>query len=1401
MSKVTAVGMDVITEKSGHVVTPMAPSVCTTPAAPAPLPVPYPVSGTSAGGIMGPTSRTKMGGAKIGTVGGGFSAVHGNEPGTLKEVVSLTTGGPAPILMGAPVVLAELGMVGITGSPLLANRGPGPSGRTAPVPATGPASVPAVATKGGGHDGGDADGNANGGKDGKGGSGSGGGEGGKSDGKSASAAQEGQEGCNDPIDVITGRVYTLPAVDLELPGPLPLVFARVYSSTAAHRDVGLGFGWAHTWGWEIEPRFRALVVWSDDGTATDFPQLDVGAEHVGPWGWSLRRERDRLVLDTGDGVRRVFAAIDESARRWRLIELRDRNDNCTELTYDDRGHLVEVLDSSGRSVVVETSSAGRIAALHVRNAIAQGRWVAVARFTYDKAGNLTAATDAEGHAERFVYDEEHRLTRKTECEGLVFSFVYDREGRCVEGWGEYPSGRDPSLADDVPATLADGSRARGILHARLDYQLEGITQLTDSTQIRHYFGNHHGLVEKRVDRGGVEDTTYDDRGLVLARMDGEGAVTRYERDVRGRVVKVTDPLGRVTRYERDARGLAARIVDSAGGVYEIHRDHHGNAIHESDPTGAVRSYTHDARGLMTSATSPIGGITRYLHDEAGNLAARIDPNGARWRWQYDALGRCVLAIDPLGHETRFAWTARGDVAAVLRGEGATTRYTYDGERRLVEIQGPGPRTIGLSWGGYGRLIEKTGADGTTVRYRYNREGELTEIHNEPGEIHRLLRDGAGRVVEEETFDGRTLTYRRDHVGRVVRAEVSGDVTEHAYDAAGTLVSRTLPDETIETFEHDVRGALVRATWPGGELRFERDEAGRVKREVQVLQGEEHSVASFYDPAGGRVRRFTSCGHVEHVERDAAGERIRTILDERNDVQHERDSLGRETARALPHGGRILQDHDALGRVRRRWATSPGKLRRVRADDPEWVAGAVPEQPARVTAEHEYRYDAAGELSDALDRRRGWVQYEYDPAGRLLSSLREATGEEERFRYDAASNLYEADRPEGDARMYGPGGLLLRRDDTVYTWDRAGRLAEKRKQAEDGTAEVWRYTWDGAGMLAAVELPGRRRAEYAYDPFGRRVESRVGVLISGALEVQERTRFVWDGDTIAHAIRTRATADGDPVVEERTFAFEDGSFVPWAQCDDGPDGFGGRRRTWSFFVNDPIGTPDEIVGGDGALVAALNRKAWGRTEVLEADRATTPLRFQGQQEDPETGLFYNRFRYYDADAALYLSPDPLGLEGGLRPFGYGNNPVRWVDPLGLLPDPPPPPTPGGNTLPGYNGKKTEGWLVRPDGSEQHIRSGYDGPSAGASIPGMDRNLTAHVEGHACVAMRRENLNQATLYINRNPCEYSNGRGGMNGCHRRLPDMLPPGAQLTVIGPAGQVQTYTGQPDKHGFNTKL
>ena len=60
----------------------------------------------------------------------------------------------------------------------------------------------------------------------------------------------------------------------------------------------------------------------------------------------------------------------------------------------------------------------------------------------------------------------------------------------------------------------------------------------------------------------------------------------------------------------------------------------------------------------------------------------------------------------------------------------------------------------------------------------------------------------------------------------------------------------------------------------------------------------------------------------------------------------------------------------------------------------------------------------------------------------------------------------------------------------------------------------------------------------------------------------------------------------------------------------------------------------------------------------------PWRFPGQYEDAETGLYYNRFRYYDPELGRYLSEDPIGLLGTLALYSYVYDPATWLDPWGL-----------------------------------------------------------------------------------------------------------------------------------------
>jgi RHS repeat-associated protein len=106
----------------------------------------------------------------------------------------------------------------------------------------------------------------------------------------------------------------------------------------------------------------------------------------------------------------------------------------------------------------------------------------------------------------------------------------------------------------------------------------------------------------------------------------------------------------------------------------------------------------------------------------------------------------------------------------------------------------------------------------------------------------------------------------------------------------------------------------------------------------------------------------------------------------------------------------------------------------------------------------------------------------------------------------------------------------------------------------------------------------------------------------------------------------------------------------------------------------LGTPQELTNADGRVVWAARYRAWGnvlevvKEEALLSDEIgeAQPVRFQGQYYDNETGLHYNRFRYYDPDIGRFVSIDPIGLFGGTNLYQYSPNPVSWVDPLGWSP---------------------------------------------------------------------------------------------------------------------------------------
>ncbi|WP_176240354.1 RHS repeat-associated core domain-containing protein, partial [Pseudomonas sp. R35(2017)] len=178
----------------------------------------------------------------------------------------------------------------------------------------------------------------------------------------------------------------------------------------------------------------------------------------------------------------------------------------------------------------------------------------------------------------------------------------------------------------------------------------------------------------------------------------------------------------------------------------------------------------------------------------------------------------------------------------------------------------------------------------------------------------------------------------------------------------------------------------------------------------------------------------------------------------------------------------------------------------------------------------------------------------------------------------------------------------------------------------------------------------------YDAFGRRIRKTVD---------GQTTEFFWQGD---HLI-----AESSPT-QHRSFIYEPGTFRPLAMLD----GQGPKRACPFYYQLDHLGTPQELTDYSGDIVWSAKYGAYGKVTSLQLateDYLDQPLRFQGQYFDAESGLHYNRHRYYDPDVGRYLTPDPVKLAGGLNQYRYVPNPTGWVDPLGLTSNCPPPNKPG------------------------------------------------------------------------------------------------------------------------------
>jgi len=821
----------------------------------------------------------------------------------------------------------------------------------------------------------------------------------------------------------------------------------------------------------------------------------------------------------------------------------------------------------------------------------------------------------------YAYDAGGRLVCATNAVGENEVYRYDEQHVILER--ELAGG-----ASFFWAWERSGKAARCVRHWASFSQMDTRYAWDDNGQVtvfnadgsqEVYVHDPRARLVQRVDPDGAQHfKSYDDKGRLTVEQDPLGAITAYQYDEAGRLVALFPGDDEPTTYEHD-NGFV-RVVRRGQAVWKYERNDQGDVTRKTDSDGNATDYSYNKYGQLVGVWYPDHSCHRLVWNERGQLLEEQLPNGGVKRYRYDDLGRQVAREDAQGALTQYQWDSVGRLIRVVLPGGATREYSYNAYGKITsERDELGHLTRYEYADGLHLISRRINADGTQVKYRYdNVRLLLTEIENEVGETYRLQYHSNGLIQQETGFDGQRTAYVYDLNGNLQEKTEHGDdgsqlVTRYERDHAGRLVRKTLPDGSLVDYAYDRQGNLLSVEDGHWVLAYEYDSQNRLTAEHQ---------------GWGTLRYgYDACGQLQNLR-----------LPDNNRLTFNHDKGGHLATVEL--NGESLTSH--LFKAGQEHQRQQGQLiSHYHYDDQQRLhAHAVTQQQHTLYQRH-YDYDKAGNLTRLLDTRKGEHHYHYDPLNRLTRA------DEERFGHDPASNLLMQDRPGPDIVA---GNRLMIQGDHHYDYDAFGNLIRERRGK--GHQLVTEYRYDCQHRLIGIKKPNGQTASYRYDPFGRRISKTVDGIT---------TEFFWQGDTLI------AEHHAD---HHRSYLYEPNTFRPLVLLD----GFGPKETKAYHYQLDHLGTPQELTASDGKIVWSAHYRAYGEITRLDIGKIDNPLHFQGQYFDQESGLHYNRHRYYNPDIGRYLTPDPVKLAGGINAYQYVPNPTGWVDPLGL------------NTCPGGDGCK-------------------------------------------------------------------------------------------------------------------
>ncbi|WP_232457628.1 DUF6531 domain-containing protein, partial [Burkholderia ubonensis] len=402
-----------------------------------------------------------------------------------------------------------------------------------------------------------------------------------------------------PVNYAMGD-ENLEQTDFVLDGIVPIVWTRRYRSSLAAYDASpLGARWSSPYHLSLEERDGLLTFFDPGNRAVPLPPVEIGESvEVPTEQFTVTRPDSRHIqLTYPDGSREDYERHGTVTHaRYRLVSRQGRDGLGLTFSYNEAGELATLSDGAENAIRLDYVD-GRVVAIY-RTGVPGLAREALARYTYDAAGDLTSHVDMLGFRRTYAY-QQHLLTRYTDFNGNAANLEWDWPGQragvpapadaqCVRTW----------LGDDGPHMQDE---------THFEYHREHwYTKVTDAHghATIHRYDYHNRIVLVEYADGSTDGFEWDAHHRLVGTQNALGHTRRFDYDAQGRLTAETDALGNTTRTEYNADGLPIQVTAPDGRVTQTDYDPLGRPVTVTDAAGRTTRYTWSGNGRLLSLTDP-----------------------------------------------------------------------------------------------------------------------------------------------------------------------------------------------------------------------------------------------------------------------------------------------------------------------------------------------------------------------------------------------------------------------------------------------------------------------------------------------------------------------------------------------------------------------------------------------------------------------------------------------------------------------------------------------------------------------------------------------------------------------------------------------------------------------------